>query len=401
MKIIKNITFKISLAFVFMQMFLTRESFAQAADIAKDAVSAEEKTDYVLKMVAYYGLIFLLLCIVIALVGKILHVYELTRKIQGKKEGISWNKFNGILFGIALLAGLAGSYWCYTVQGNQILPIAASEHGIKIDQMFNITLIITTIVFVITHIILFLFAYKYNYKKKNKAYYYPHNNTLEKYWTVIPAIALTILVLLGFFTWRGITNISPDGIKNAIHIEVTAHQFAWEVRYGGKDNTNGKKNYKLIGSLGGLNSLGVDLADKANYDDLSVSEIVLPVNKSVRFTLGSKDVLHSFYMPHFRVQMNCVPGMPTYFQFTPNKTTADMRDETGDGNFNYYLLCAKICGGSHYNMKFAVRVVSDSEYKEWLAQQKNLVTADMIKSYQDGLAKNNSVLSSKKLALNN
>lgn len=300
-----------------------------------------------------------------------------------------------------MLAGLAGSYWCYTVQGNQILPIAASEHGIKIDQMFNITLIITTIVFVITHIILFLFAYKYNYKKKNKAYYYPHNNTLEKYWTVIPAIALTILVLLGFFTWRGITNISPDGIKNAIHIEVTAHQFAWEVRYGGKDNTNGKKNYKLIGSLGGLNSLGVDLADKANYDDLSVSEIVLPVNKSVRFTLGSKDVLHSFYMPHFRVQMNCVPGMPTYFQFTPNKTTADMRDETGDGDFNYYLLCAKICGGSHYNMKFAVRVVSDSEYKEWLAQQKNLVTADMIKSYQDGLAKNNSVLSSKKLALNN
>lgn len=96
MKIIKNITFKISLAFVFIQMFLTRESFAQAADIAKDAVSAEEKTDYVLKMVAYYGLIFLLLCIVIALVGKILHVYELTRKFRAKKKeflGISLTEY--------------------------------------------------------------------------------------------------------------------------------------------------------------------------------------------------------------------------------------------------------------------------------------------------------------------
>ena len=266
--------------------------------------------------------------------------------------------------------------------------------------MFNITLIITTIVFVITHILLFLFAYKYNYNKKKKAYYYPHNNTLEKYWTITPAIALTVLVLMGFFTWRGITNVSKTDRDSAIQVEVTAHQFAWDVRYGGKDNVNGKKNYKLIGSLNGLNNLGLDLSDKKNFDDLKVTEIVLPVNKSVRFTLGSMDVLHSFYMPHFRAQMNCVPGMATYFQFTPKITTAEMREKTNDPKFDYKLYCAKICGGSHYNMQFAVRVVSQKEYDKWLKEQKPIVTDDMKKEYQLAM-KDNLKTENNKIALNN
>jgi cytochrome c oxidase subunit 2 len=400
MNISKYINIKRAFAFMAMLIFTVSQLFAQGVAKTTDALDADAKNGYVTKMVFYYILLFVLVCIVIALIGKILKVYELTRKIQGKKEGISWDNFNGVLFVVFLILGLAGTYWCYTVQGSQILPEAASVHGAKIDEMFNITLILTTIVFVLTHLLLFLFAYKYKYKKKNKAYFLPHNNTLEKYWTVIPAVVLTILVLLGFFTWRSITNISPDDIRNAIHIEVTAHQFAWEVRYAGKDNINGNKNYKLIGGLGGLNSLGLDLSDKRNYDDLTVTEIVLPVNKSVRFTLGSKDVLHSFYMPHFRVQMNCVPGMATYFQFTPKYTTADMRDKVNDPNFNYYLLCAKICGGSHYNMKFAVRVVTDSEYQAWLKEQKPIVTAAMIKSYQESLAKEETSVKDKKIALN-
>ena len=402
MKISKYINYKSALGFMaFVCLFVNNLLAQTAAGAATTIADAEAKNAHVPKMVTYYLLLFLLVCIVIALVGKILSVYDLTKKVQGVKEGFSWDKFNGFMFLAFLVVGLYGTYWSYTVQGAQTLPESASEHGVKIDEMFNLTLIITTIVFVITHILLFVFSYKYSYSNKKKAYFLPHNNTLEKYWTVIPAIVLTVLVLLGFFTWRNITNISPDGIRNSIHVEVTAHQFAWEVRYGGKDNTNGKKNYKLIGGLGGLNSLGLDLSDKTNYDDLTVTEIVLPVNKSVRFTLGSKDVLHSFYMPHFRVQMNCVPGMATYFQFTPKLTTADMRVKVDDPNFNYHLLCAKICGGSHYNMKFAVRVVSETEYRKWLIDQKPLVSAAMIKSYQEGLAKQETSLKGKKIALNN
>jgi cytochrome c oxidase subunit 2 len=370
--------------------------FAQVAGAA-DEVS---KTDGLGKMVGYYFLLFLLTCIFVGIIGKILQVYELTKKIQGKKEGISWDKVNGILFAVVLVVGLYGAYWSYTVQGAQILPEAASEHGEKIDSMFNITLIITTIVFVITHILLFFFAYKYKHSTKKRAFYLAHNNTLEKYWTVLPAIVLTILVLMGFFTWRGITNVSKEDMKAAIQVDVTAHQFAWDVRYGGKDNENGRKNYKLIGSLNGLNNLGLDLADNKNYDDLKVAEIVLPVGRSVRFTLGSQDVLHSFYMPHFRVQMNCVPGMATYFQFTPKITTAEMREKTNNPKFGYQLYCAKICGGSHYNMKFAVRVVSEKEYASWLKEQKPIVTDKMKQEYQLAM-KENIKSENNKIALNN
>jgi cytochrome c oxidase subunit 2 len=378
MEIKKYFNSKLVLSFLAVISISITQVMAQAAG-ASDVVNKNQGLG---KMVGYYLLIFLIVSVFIGIIGKVLQVYELTRKIQGKREGIAWNKVNGVLFAIALVLGLYGAYWSYTVQGAQILPEAASEHGAKIDDMFNITLIITTIVFVITHILLFVFAYKYNYSPKKKAYFLAHNNTLEKYWTVIPAIALTILVLMGFFTWRGITNISKGDMQSAIQIDVTAHQFAWEIRYGGKDNQNGRKNYKLIGSLNGLNNLGLDLSDGKNNDDLKVSEIVLPVNKSVRFTLSSQDVLHSFYMPHFRVQMNCVPGMATYFQFTPKITTDEMREKTNNPDFNYQLYCAKICGGSHYNMKFAVRVVSEKEYAKWLIEQKPIVTPEMKKQYQ-------------------
>jgi cytochrome c oxidase subunit 2 len=370
--------------------------FAQVAGAAAEV----SKTDGLGKMVSYYLLLFLLVCVFIGIIGKVLQVYELTKGIQGKKQGIDWDKVNGVLFAITLVVGLYGAYWSYTVQGAMILPEAASEHGVKIDSMFNITLIITTIVFVITHILLFFFAYKYKHSTKKRAYYLAHNNTLEKYWTVIPAIVLTILVLMGFFTWRGITNVSKEDMKAAIQVDVTAHQFAWDVRYGGKDNENGRKNYKLVGSLNGLNNLGLDLADNKNYDDLKVAEIVLPVGKSVRFTLGSQDVLHSFYMPHFRVQMNCVPGMATYFQFTPKITTAEMREKTNDPKFSYKLYCAKICGGSHYNMKFAVRVVSVKEYASWLKEQKSIVTDKMKQEYQIAM-KENIKSENNKIALNN
>jgi cytochrome c oxidase subunit 2 len=380
---------------------VTAFSFSEvmAEETAKTAENAA-KHEGLWTTVGYYLLLFLLLCFFIGIVGKILSVYDLTRKIQGKRSGIKWDRINGVLFGIILIVGMYGVYWSYTVQGALILPKAGSEHGAKIDSMFSITMILTTVVLILTHIALFSFAYLYNSSKKRKAYYYPHNNTLEKYWTVIPAIVLTVLVLMGFFTWRGITNISKKDAKNAIQIDVTAHQFAWDVRYGGKDNVNGRKNFKLIGGLNGLNSLGLDLSDKANYDDLKVNEIVLPVNKPVRFTLGSQDVIHSFYMPHFRVQMNCVPGMATYFQFTPTKTTQEMRQDTDDPKFDYLLLCAKICGGSHYNMQFKVRVVSNREYQEWIKEQKPIVTEDMKKEYQLAM-KDDVKNSNSKIALNN
>jgi cytochrome c oxidase subunit 2 len=318
------------------------------------------------KSASYYVLMFLLFCIFIAIIGKILKVYELSREMQGVKPSFNGRRIQGVLLGIFLIFGIYGVYWSYSVQGPMSMHESASEHGLDIDFMFNTTLIITTIVFILTHIALFGFSFKYRGSENRKAYFYPHNNALERIWTIVPAIVLTVMVLLGFFTWRGITNISEEDQKKAINIEVTGEQFKWTLRYAGSDNQIGNRNYKLTTATNGL---GIDFKDQKSWDDKLVGEIVIPVNKAVRVIINSKDVLHSFYLPDFRVQMNAVPGMPTTFQFTPRLTTAQMREKRNNPKYDYVLLCAKICGAGHYNMQAKVTVVSDAEYAAWLAKQ--------------------------------
>jgi cytochrome c oxidase subunit 2 len=318
------------------------------------------------KSASYYALMFLLLCVFIAVIGKILKVYELSREMQGIKPSFNVRRVQGVIFGIFLILGIYGVYWSYSVQGPMSMHESASEHGLDIDLMFKTTLIITTIVFILTHIALFGFSFKYRGSENRKAYFYPHNNALERIWTIVPAIVLTVMVLLGFFTWRGITNVSEEDQKKAINIEVTGEQFKWTLRYAGSDNQIGYRNYKLTTATNGL---GIDFKDQKSWDDKLVGEIVIPVNKAVHVIINSKDVLHSFYLPDFRVQMNAVPGMPTTFQFTPRLTTAQMREKRNNPKYDYVLLCAKICGAGHYNMQAKVTVVSEAEYATWLAKQ--------------------------------
>ena len=355
------------------------------------------KADYsaAYKSGAYYLLLFLLLCIFIGIIGKILNVYELSREIQGVKSKFDLRKVQGVLLGLVLFIGLYGVYWSYSVQGAMSMHESASEHGVDIDSMFNITVIITSIVFILTHVILFGFAYQYRGSEKKKAFFLPHNNSLERIWTIVPAIALTILVLLGFFTWRSITNVSAEDQKKAINIEVTGEQFKWNLRYSGSDNEIGKRNYKLTTPTNGL---GIDFTDRKSWDDKLVSEIVIPVNKAVRVTIGSKDVLHSFYLPDFRVQMNAVPGMPTYFQFTPRLTTAQTREKRNDPSYDYVLLCAKICGAGHYNMQAKVTVVTEEEYAAWIAKQPLYYNDDVKKELQ--LVEQTKAKENKNIALN-
>jgi len=314
----------------------------------------------------YNVLVFLLICIVIAVIGRILKIYDLTLQIQNKK-GMDWNKIIAVSFALFLLVGLYGAYWEYTVHGSMILPEAASRHGARIDEMFNITLVITTIVFVGTQILLFGFAYVYRGSKLRKAYFLPHNNTIEKLWTVIPAIVLTILVVFGSITWKSLMDVPVEEQRSALNLDITAHQFAWEVRYPGRDGKLGLKNFKLYSAN---NKVGVDFKDRNSYDDLAADEIVVPVNKPVRINLIAQDVIHSFYLPWFRVQMNAVPGLPTFFQFVPTVTTDEMRTKLDNPAFEYKLYCNKICGGNHYNMQKVFRVVKEAEYQDWLSKQK-------------------------------
>ena len=107
----------------------------------------------------------------------------------------------------------------------------------------------------------------------------------------------------------------------------------------------------------------------AAEDDVVVKELHLPVNKTVHLKFRSQDIIHSAYLPHFRVQMNCVPGMNTDFVFKPTITTEEMKVETGNEAFEYVLLCNKICGAAHYNMQLKVVVESEEDYNKWLAEQ--------------------------------
>jgi cytochrome c oxidase subunit 2 len=236
--------------------------------------------------------------------------------------------------------------------------------------MFNITLVLTGIVFVITQGLLFWYGFRYKYSAKRRALYYPDNHKLELVWTIIPAIVLTVLVIRGLKTWSAITD--RDQAEKAQVIEVFGYQFDWKIRYAGNDNKLGPHDFRKIGVV---NELGVDPADANSKDDIITNELHLKVGQPVVLKFRSKDVIHSAYLPHFRVQMNVVPGLPTQFTFTPTMTTAEMREELKDPKFDYILLCNKICGSAHYRMNRKIIVESAEDYNKWLNAQPKLVAA--------------------------
>lgn len=348
--------------------------------------------------VGYYVLLFLVVCTAVAIIGKVLRVYDLTLQMQ-RKKGVNWNNVMAVIALLFLILGMAGVYYSFSVQGSMILPEAASAHGKTMDTMFWVTFGITVVVFIVTQILLFGFVFAYRGSDKRKAYYYPHNNTIEKAWTIAPAIVLTVLVVFGFFSWRKITDtVDAKGERASLNVDVTGHQFAWEIRYPGKDNKLGQKNYKLVS---GTNVLGVDFTDRNSMDDLHADTLVLPVGRSVRLNILAQDVIHSVYMPNFRVQMNAVPGLPTFFKFTPTITTADMRNRLDQADFEYHLYCNKICGGSHFNMQKIVRVVTEAEYQDWIAHQKPYLNDQLKKELKMAGANVQKSGESKKLAFNN
>ncbi len=277
------------------------------------------------------------------------------------------NKVNAFLLLSFLITGLIGVYYCNEKLKGKILGAPASDHGILVDRMLYITIALTFVVFIITQVALFWFSYKYQESDTRKAYYYPHNNKLEVIWTVIPAIALTILVGFGIFYWFKITGNAPKG---AMEVEVTGSQFKWEFRYPGKDNILGKKYFKRTNEAKG-NPLGQLWEDPANHDDIyNPAEMHLVVNKPVRLVIGAKDVIHDVGLAHFRMKMDAVPGTPTTMWFTPTITTKQMQEKTGNPDFVYELSCDQMCGKGHYSMKGIVIVETQEEFDAWLAGKK-------------------------------
>ncbi|SDT89364.1 cytochrome c oxidase subunit 2 [Polaribacter sp. Hel1_33_78] len=278
--------------------------------------------------------------------------------------------------------------YCLIFMNVIMLPESASIEGEHDDILFNITFWLIGIVQFIMQFLIFYFTFKYRGSKGRKAKFYADSHKLEMIWTIIPAVVLVVLVSYGLWQWNNVMDLSDA--EDPIVIEVYSQQFRWDARYAGDDNTLGLGNVNYIK---GINTMGVDMSDKNASDDKQVTELYLPKGRKIHFKFRSQDVLHSAYMPHFRAQMNCVPGMVTEFGFTPKFTTEEMRQnpeviaktiginkirkskgEEELYEFNYLLLCNKICGASHYNMQMKITVVEQEDYDEWIAEQPTLAS---------------------------
>ncbi len=350
----------------------------------------------------------LLILIVVVLLGiaiwQLTKIFDLTQignsgqasdasEIANEKD----NNVNGyLMFGFLAFLYIFTIYSIVKWGHFPLLSNSASEHGQTVDNLMIISFVIIFAVQILTQTLLHYFAFKSRGIKNQKAFYFADNDKLEFMWTIIPVIVLAGLILYGLYGWTNIMFVDEE--EEVIYVELYAKQFSWEARYAGDDNVLGKANVRLIE---GVNTMGVDMNDPNAADDIPVSELHLPVGKRVVFKIRSQDVTHSVYMPHFRAQMNAVPGMVTQFSFIPTVTSEQMREIQANKtaninklraeasaeliakgqpgkdpyNFEYVLLCNKICGASHYNMQMKIVVESEADYKAWLKSQKTLKAA--------------------------
>ena len=334
-------------------------------------------------------IVFVCIALLLLIILQIARVRDLAKQLRGAEEVDARNtNMTGIyLVGFVTLFLIIATGSIFMMK-NYMLGYgpheSASAHGSRIDTMMNWTFLITYAVFIITQILLFWYAFKYRQQKGRKAQFISHNNTLEVVWTGIPAIVMTFLVIGGLDAWNEImADVGTD--EEILEIEATGWQFAWTLRYPGEDGLLGRKDFRLIN---GINSLGQDWEDEKNIDDFHATDLVLPVGQKVRVRITAKDVLHDFYLPQFRVKMDAVPGLPTYFVFTPMKTTKQYRKDLSEyaeyqvpdpdnpdkmlwETRDYELACAELCGTGHWNMRKTVRIVEQDEYEEWVAKQKS------------------------------
>jgi cytochrome c oxidase subunit 2 len=330
-------------------------------------------------------------------IWQITKIFELS---QPKKENTQVaddddNRWNGKMMFAFLIFIYAITLFSFWKWGDVLLPEASSEHGLEYDNLMWISFAIIFFTQTITQALLHYFAYKYRGEKGKKALFYADNDRLEAIWTIIPVIALAGLILYGLYTWTDIMTVEEN--DDALVVELYAQQFNWKARYAGEDGVLGDANVRFLQDFDGKNLVGIDATDPNGFDDIVVQELHLPAGREVIFKMRSQDVLHSAYMPHFRAQMNCVPGMITEFAFVPTITTEEIRqtedikakvkkinairqensqeliakgEEALDPYvFDYLLLCNKICGASHYNMQIKIVVETPKEFQKWIDNQ--------------------------------
>ena len=230
------------------------------------------------------------------------------------------------------------------------LPRNVNMFGHDVDFLFYVILLLTGVAFVGVFVAMILFLIKYRYRPGVPAIHTHGNNALEVIWTTIPAFIFLALAIYGNEQWSKMRRQTPPA--NALPVAVVGEQFGWNVRYPGPD---GKLAKMVAAKISKENPFGVDVADPAGLDDFTTyNELVFPVGRPVRLYLGSKDVIHAFYVPEFRLYQDMVPGRVYDFVWLKAEATG-----------NFQLACNQLCGQGHYKMFGKLSVVPELDYEAW------------------------------------
>ncbi|HZS48091.1 MAG TPA: cytochrome c oxidase subunit II [Blastocatellia bacterium] len=247
----------------------------------------------------------------------------------------------------------AGGFWPappFDAAGHAVAPTNAM--GRAIDAQFARTMIVVGIAFILAQVALGYILFRFGGGKKGEKAMYTHgNNRLEVIWTIVTAVVFVTLGVMAQKVWAELHLTAPPA--DAIEWEVTGQQFEWNFHNAGPDKQMGPLNMKLWSDQA---NFGVDDNDSRSKDDIVSKQMVVPVNHPVKVTLRSKDVIHSFFIPAFRLKQDAVPGMTIVIHFTPEKIG------------EYDIACAELCGMFHYKMPSKLRVVSDQDYQDWLTK---------------------------------
>lgn len=257
-------------------------------------------------------------------------------------------RIHGWLFAITIFLGVVLAVLAFA---KPWLPALASDRA-YIDQVIRVTLIITGIAFVLTHLLLGYFVWRYRARDGVPAAYWHDNPRLELTWTIVTAVILTTLVFNALRLWAQIYTPPP---LEALLVEVTGQQFAWNIRYPGQDGIFGRTDPHLVSPD---NQIGIDDSDPYSADDIFlINQLYVPVGRPVHLRIRSKDVIHSFFLPHFRFKQDAVPGMTIDVWFVPEKVGT------------YEIACAEHCGLGHYRMRGFLYVQPPEEFQATMAEQ--------------------------------
>jgi cytochrome c oxidase subunit 2 len=278
-----------------------------------------------------------------------------TRFLQGAQSYL----LLGFIIALIFCVSISTFYYSF-----KFLPSPAALPATDVVSLFNTTVIITGSAFFITQVLLFYFAFKYRTRPTRRALHITGKLKLELLWTAIPTVTFIFLFLWGQTLWTKIIDMPND---DAIVIAVMGEQFTWHVRYAGSDQRLGRSDFRQINRL---NTMGVDLLDPNSKDDIIPLQMHVSKNRPVKISLQAKDVIHSFFIPYFRMKMDAVPGMTTQMHFTPTVSTAEMREKLNQPDFDYEIACAELCGRMHFGMKLILVVDEPAEFDKWYASQK-------------------------------